>query len=142
MLMAIPSHDKPDIWYEASLVAQWKCSRHRRLRFDPWVGKVPWRRKWQPTPVFLPGKSHGQKSLTGYGPWGRKESDITERLSTHRRKKAETERENSLNCSLNLIACTNFFWLLHILWIWTCEWMFGAPLRASEGVHASEGPRT
>ena len=40
--------------------------------FAPWVGKIPLRRKWQPTPVFLPGKSHGQKSLVGYGPWGHK----------------------------------------------------------------------
>ena len=40
-----------------------------------------WKRKWQPTPVLLPGKSHGQKSLVGYSPWGRKESDTTERLS-------------------------------------------------------------
>ena len=51
--------------------------------FDPWVGKIPWRRKWQPTPVSLPGKSHGQKSLMGYNPWAHKESDTTERLSTH-----------------------------------------------------------
>ena len=48
--------------------------------FNPWVGKIPWRRKWQPTPVFLPGKSHGQKSLVSYSPWGRKESDTTEQL--------------------------------------------------------------
>ena len=40
--------------------------------FNPWVGKIPWRRKWQPTPVFLAGKSHGQKSLVGYSSWGRK----------------------------------------------------------------------
>ena len=48
--------------------------------FDPWVGKVPWRRKWQPTPVFMPGKSHGPRSLVGYSPWDHKESDMTERL--------------------------------------------------------------
>ena len=42
----------------------------RRYRFDLWVGKIPWKRKWQPAPVFLPGKSHGQRSLEGYGPWG------------------------------------------------------------------------
>ena len=48
--------------------------------FDPWVGKIPWRRKWQATPVLLPKKSHGQRSLVGYSPWGRKESDTTERL--------------------------------------------------------------
>ena len=43
------------------------CQR-RRHRFDPWIGKIPWRRKWQPTPVFLPGESHGQRSLVGYSP--------------------------------------------------------------------------
>ena len=43
-----------------------------RPGFDPWVGKIPWRRAWQPSPVFLPGESHGQRSLVGYSPWGRK----------------------------------------------------------------------
>ena len=43
-----------------------------RHGFDPWVRNIPWRRKWQPTPVFLPGKSHGQRSLAGYSPWGHK----------------------------------------------------------------------
>ena len=42
----------------------------RRCRFDPWVGKIPWRRKWQPNPVFFPVKSYGQRSLAGYSPWG------------------------------------------------------------------------
>ena len=55
----------------------------RRGRFNPWVGKISWRRKWQPTPVFLPGKSHGWRSLGGYSPWGRKESDTTEGLHFH-----------------------------------------------------------
>ena len=49
--------------------------------FDPWVGKIPWRRAWQPTLVFLPGESHGQRSLAGYSPGGCKESDMTERPS-------------------------------------------------------------
>ena len=49
-----------------------QCRRHRRFRFNPWVRKISWRRKWQPTPVFLPGKSHGQRSLVSYSPWGRK----------------------------------------------------------------------
>ena len=44
----------------------------RSYGFNLWVGKIPWRRKWQPTPVFLPGKSHGQRSLAGYSPWGPK----------------------------------------------------------------------
>ena len=55
-----------------------QCRRHKRHRFDPLIGKIPWRRKWQPTPVFLPGESHGQRSLVGYSPWGRKGSDMTE----------------------------------------------------------------
>ena len=42
----------------------------RRHEFEPWIGKILWRRKWQSTPVFLPGKSHGQRSLMGYSPWG------------------------------------------------------------------------
>ena len=48
--------------------------------FSPWVGKIPWRREWQPTPVFLPGEFHGQRNLTGYTPRGYKESDTTEQL--------------------------------------------------------------
>ena len=72
------------------------CLQCRRPGFDPPVGKIPWRRKWQstpvkipcrrkwqPTPVFLPGESHGQRSLVGYSPQGRKESDMTERLHFH-----------------------------------------------------------
>ena len=53
----------------------------RKLGFDPWVGKIPWRRKWLPIPVFLPGEFHGQMSLVGYRPWGHKESDMTEQLT-------------------------------------------------------------
>ena len=51
--------------------------------FDPWVWKIPWRRAWQPTLVFLPRESHGQRSLAGYSPWGHKESDTTERLNSN-----------------------------------------------------------
>ena len=57
------------------------CLQCGRPRFHPWVGKMPWRRAWQPTPVFLPDGSHGQRSLAGYSPWGHKESDTTERLA-------------------------------------------------------------
>ena len=55
-----------------------KAGDVKRCGFDPWVGKIPWRRAWQATPVFLPGESHGQSSLVGYSLWGRKESDTTE----------------------------------------------------------------
>ena len=52
-----------------------------RPGFDPWVKKIPWRRAWQPTAVFLPGESHGQRSLVGYSPWDCIELDTTERLT-------------------------------------------------------------
>ena len=58
----------------ASLVAPW-C--HNRCRFDPWVGKISWKRKWLPTPVFLPGESQGQRGLEGCNPRGGKDSDTT-----------------------------------------------------------------
>ena len=52
----------------------------RDVVFDPWVEKIPWRRQWHPTPVLLPGKFHGWRSLVGCSPWGREESDMTEWL--------------------------------------------------------------
>ena len=71
------------LWMEASPVAQMvkNLPAIQETGFNPWVGKIPWRRKWQPTPVFLPRESHGQRSLTGYSLWGHKESDTTEQLS-------------------------------------------------------------
>ena len=50
----------------------------RETRSDPWVRKIPWRREWQPTAVFLPGESHGQRSLVGYSPWGRSQTRLSE----------------------------------------------------------------
>ena len=58
--------------------------RRERCGFYPWVGKSPWRRAWQPTPVFLPGESHGQRSLVGYRPWSHKELDMLKGLSMAR----------------------------------------------------------
>ena len=51
------------------------CPQCRKPVFNPWVEKIPWRREWQSTAVFLPGEFHGQTSLVGYSSWGRKESD-------------------------------------------------------------------
>ena len=83
----------PELWEEGMMVLQWFkyipglpwwlrqfkiCPQCRKPWFNPWVGKIPWRRKWQPTPVFLPGKSHGQKSLVGYSSSGHKDLDTTE----------------------------------------------------------------
>ena len=65
----------------------------RRLWFDPWVRKIPWRRALQRTPLFLPGEYHGQRSLAGCSPWGLKESGVTEQLST----RAQSENPGFLN---------------------------------------------
>ena len=78
------------------------CRRHKRWGFYPLVGKIPWRRPWQPTPVFLPGESHGQRSL-GSSTQGFKESDMTEcmraraRTHTHARTHARTPHKHKLN---------------------------------------------
>ena len=53
----------------------------KRCKFDSWFKKIPWGRKWQPTPAFLPGEFHGQRRLVGYSSWGHKESDMTEQLT-------------------------------------------------------------
>ena len=62
-----------------------QCGRCKRCGFNPWVGKIPWSRKWHPTPELLLGNFHGQGSLAGYSPWGHKELDdwVTERAHTH-----------------------------------------------------------
>ena len=56
----------------------YQCRRRKTYKFSPWARKIPWRRAWQPIPVFLPGKFHGQRSLACCSPWGCKESDMTE----------------------------------------------------------------
>ena len=71
----LPNHSQRDALEEFSSGSAWWLRRERiclqggRPGFDPWVGKIPWRRKWQPTPVSLPEKSHGQRTLVGYSPW-------------------------------------------------------------------------
>ena len=68
------------LWWLSGKESAQHC---RRPGFHPWVRKTPWRRKWQPTPVFLPVKSQGQWSLVGYSPWSRKELDMTQQLDNN-----------------------------------------------------------
>ena len=68
-------------WYSAKEFT-WQCRRHKRCKFYPWVRKIPWRREWQATPVFLPGNSHEQRSLVGYSAWGHTESTPLNEQST------------------------------------------------------------
>ena len=79
----------------------------------PWAGKIPWRRKWQPTQVFLPGKCHRQRLLQGCSPWGHKESDTFERLMHVRQADPWAAFTNGV-CSLGVVCvCSNY--LLQIL---------------------------
>ena len=80
-----------------------QCRRCKRCGFNPWVGKTPWSRKWQPDPVFLPGKFHGQRSLVGYSPWGRKESDTTE--CAHTNTHTHTQTQSRFNIRSNSGPC-------------------------------------
>ena len=89
---------------EAPLVAQWLkkfICQCKRWGFDPWVWKIPWSRKWHPTPVFLPGKSHGQRSLVGYSPWGHKRVGhnlVTKTIQQH----MDANWSEGLNCGILL----------------------------------------
>ena len=70
---------------------------------DPWVGKIPWRRAWEPTPVFMPEECHGQRSLVGYSPWGRKELDSTRsNLARMRILKVDAPAPSTLSHAWNL----------------------------------------
>ena len=70
-------------WWLSGKEPSCQCRRHRRRKFDPWVGKIPCRKKWQPTPVFLPGESHAQRNLMDYSPYGGKVLNTTERTHPH-----------------------------------------------------------
>ena len=70
------------IYWASQVMLVVKSLSAKRLGFNSCIRKIPWSRKWFPTPIFLPGKSHGRRNLVTYSPWGCKESDKTERLST------------------------------------------------------------
>ena len=81
-------------------------SQFRRFRFNPWVGKISWRRKWQPTPVFLPGKSQAEESDVGCSPWDHKQSDTTSQLNKN------IAADKSLSINSNTFLATLF--VLHM----------------------------
>ena len=78
----------------------------RRPRFNSWVGKIPWRREWLPTPVFLPGESHGQRSLEGCSLWGLKELNMTERLTQNVSHSIKTQKSH--RCHHNMVSSLTF----------------------------------
>ena len=99
-----------------------QCWRCQRCIFDAWVQKIPWRRAWQPTQIFLPRESHEQRSLAGYSPWGYEELDSTEWLSRHAHKgssgnlRVGRKIERSPCISLHPARASCPSWLQHCLW--------------------------
>ena len=71
------------VFRRADVAVFYRAGHGRSLGLHPQIRKIPWSRRWQPAPVFLPRKFHGQRSLAGYSPWGHKESDTTERAHMH-----------------------------------------------------------
>ena len=98
------------------------CLQCRILGFDPSVGKIPWRREWQPTPVLLPRKPHEWRNLVGYSTWGCKESDTTERLHFHfhhvfnvvTKRRHQTKTGFEFFFVMDVKICVFFFFFLHM----------------------------
>ena len=101
--------------------------------FDPWVGKIPQRREYQPTPVFLPGEFHGQRSLEGYGPWGYEELDMTEWLHF-------TSLQSWFQ--LVLLPAQHFSWCTQQIWKtqqWSQDWKRSVFIPIPKKGNAKEG---
>ena len=96
-----------------------QCRRHRKLRLNSWVRKIPWRRKQQPNLVFLHGKFHEQRSLTGYSPWVAKESDVTKHACTHSRR-GHLSNPDYKQGNKNLVVGGEEIFQEHPL---TCHWV-------------------
>ena len=100
-----------------------QCRSCRRCGFDPWVGNIPWRKPWQPTPVFLLGKFHGQRSLVDYSPWGCKDLDMTEQLNTHTQLLDRIQQWRLQ--LLDFCSGGGFFKIILLFYFWLC-WVFAA----------------
>ena len=118
-------------WYSGKESAC-QCRRLKRHGFCPSLKKIPWRRKRQPTPVFLPEKFHGQRSLAGYSPWGYNELDKTEHTHTYRYTPFGSSTQQLMD-----ICVVSTFWLLWtvLLWILAYELLFEHLFSILWGIH-------
>ena len=105
-----------------------QCRRHKRHRFNPWVRKIPWRGKQQPTSGILPGKTHGQRSPVGYSPRGHKESDMTERACVHTHTHTHTTSSIRRILLLKRAPCTS--WVIKLF-----SWKNGRHEAPVPGLH-------
>ena len=105
-------------WWLSGKESSCQC---RRQGFDPWLTKIPWRRKWQSTPEFLPGGSHGQRSLVGYNPWGQKRvgHDLATKQPLHsalRRGRDESRSGQRQKWRFNVVSVESLSWPREELW--------------------------
>ena len=114
-------------WWLSSKESAYDAEDAECPRFDPWIGKIPWRRAWQSTPVLLPGESHRQRSLAGYSPWACEESDTTEVTNTHSQLtgnvvivSGEQQRVSAIHAHICILPQT----LLPFLEDWGESWKF------------------
>ena len=98
-----------------------QCRRHKRHGFDPWARKIPWRREWQPTPVFLLGKFHGQRSLEAYSPWGSEKSDTTEHIHTHKGSSVVVVVFQSMFMRNKEKYILTYVWFLNVQYMYLCD---------------------
>ena len=103
-------------WWHSGKDSSSHCRRYKRQGFDPWLGKIPWRRKWQPIPVFFTGKFHWQRSLAGSSPWGHKESDTTERVCACARAHTHTQTHTQVNWMF--LKSSSFSWKSPVINSW------------------------
>ena len=117
-----------------------QCRRYKRCRFDPWVRKIPWRRAWRPTLAFLPGGSHGQRSLVVYGPWGcRVRHDWSYSIHMYQAK-AKFPFLTEFSVDFHAALCSH--WLTSswgFLPLWTELPHFPCPARGGALPHSAEG---
>ena len=95
-----------DIVYSRGKESTCQHRRCRRVWFNPWVGKISWRRKWQPTLVFLPGKFYGQRSLVSYSPWGCKR--VRHDLEMKQQSSSKAAHHDH-HLSVSILLCNSFF---------------------------------
>ena len=121
-----------------SVVKNPPTNQHRRCEFDPWVRKIPRRRKWPPTPVFLLGEFHGQRSLMGYSPWGlkrvRHDWMTNTHAYTHTHTHTHTYSFSDFSCRiLSVVLYVDPCWLFYISvqFQFSCVWLFATPWTAA-----------
>ena len=107
------AYNNTDLWHNGK-VSACQCRGHKRHQLDLWIGSIAWSRKWQPTPVCLPGKSHGHMNLVGYNPWGHKELNMSECAHTNTEVRSP-KRSGKTELLLEVLGESPFTCIFHFV---------------------------